>query len=111
MNAEDIRNFVLSVGEVTEGFPFGEELLVMKTNNKMFLILPLQTYPLQFNAKCDPEKAIQWREDYPNSVLPGYHMNKKHWNTVIIDGKLSARQLKEMIKDSYDLVKMKIKKG
>jgi predicted DNA-binding protein (MmcQ/YjbR family) len=111
MNAEDIHNFVLSLGEVSEGFPFGEELLVMKTNDKMFLILPLQAYPLQFNAKCDPEKAIQWREEYPDSVLPGYHMSKKHWNTVIIDGKLSARQLKEMIKDSYDLVKMKIKKG
>jgi predicted DNA-binding protein (MmcQ/YjbR family) len=111
MNAEEIRNFVLSLGEVTEGFPFGEELLVMKTNDKMFLILPLQAYPLQFNAKCDPEKAIQWREEYPDSVLPGYHMSKKHWNTVIIDGKLSARQLKEMIKDSYDLVKRKVKKG
>jgi predicted DNA-binding protein (MmcQ/YjbR family) len=105
MNAEEIRNFVLSLGEVNEGFPFGEELLVMKTNAKMFLILPLQSYPLQFNAKCDPEKAMQWREEYPDSVLPGYHMSKKHWNTVIIDGKLSARQLKEMIKDSYDLVK------
>jgi hypothetical protein len=105
MNAEDIHNFVLSLGEVSEGFPFGEELLVMKTNDKMFLILPLQAYPLQFNAKCDPEKAIQWREEYPDSVLPRYHMSKKHWNTVIIDGKLSARQLKEMIKDSYDLVK------
>jgi predicted DNA-binding protein (MmcQ/YjbR family) len=111
MNAEDIHNFVLSLGEVSEGFPFGEELLVMKTNDKMFLILPLQAYPLQFNAKCDPEKAIQWREEYPDSVLPGYHMSKKHWNTVIIDGKLSARQLKEMIKDSYDLVKRKVKKG
>jgi predicted DNA-binding protein (MmcQ/YjbR family) len=62
---------------------------------------------LQFNVKCDPGKAIEWREEFPNSVLPGYHMNKKHWNTIIIDGTLTNKLLKEMIDHSYDLVSKK----
>ena len=72
----------------------------------MFLLVNLYTRPLQFNVKCLPEKALEWREHY-SSVVPGYHMNKKHWNTVLVDGSLSRRQLLEMIDDSYDLVKKK----
>lgn len=64
----------------------------------------LNNYPLQFNVKCDPDKAIELREEYPASVLPGYHMNKKHWNTLVVDGTLSAKLLKECIDDSYVLV-------
>ena len=70
----------------------------------MFLLLPLDSSPVQFNVKCNPERAIELREQYPQSVLPGYHMNKKHWNTVIVDGILSGRQLLGFINDSYDLV-------
>ena len=92
---------------VTEGFPFGEDTLVFKVNGKIFFLAGLDNSPLQFNVKCDPDKAIELREVYPESVLPGYHMNKKHWNTIVVDGRLSANQLKAMIDDSYALVNPK----
>src|ERR1700712_4605907 len=90
--------------------PFGETTLVFKTNKKVFLLASLDAQPLQFNVKCNPEKAIELRETYPEAVLPGYHMNKKHWNTIIIDGTLNTKQIKQMIDDSYDLVSPKLKK-
>jgi predicted DNA-binding protein (MmcQ/YjbR family) len=105
MNAESIREFVLALEEVTEGFPFGEEVLVFKVKGKIFLLMPLQNTPLQFNVKCEPSRAIELREEYPDVVLPGYHMNKKHWNTVVVEGTLSTTQLKQMIHDSYLLVR------
>jgi predicted DNA-binding protein (MmcQ/YjbR family) len=104
MNIEEIREYALSLPAVTEGFPFGESVLVFKIKSKMFLLLPLDEVVTQFNVKCDPEKAIELREEYPKTILPGYHMNKKHWNTVIVDGRLSSKQLKEMITASYELV-------
>jgi len=110
MHTEAIREFVLELGDVEETFPFDETTLVFKTNSKMFLLLPLDEIKLQFNVKCDPEKALELREAYPDAVLPGFHMNKKHWNTIVVDGTLSSKQLKEMIVDSYDLVKKKSKK-
>jgi predicted DNA-binding protein (MmcQ/YjbR family) len=103
MNIETLREYCLSKKSVTEGFPFGEETLVFKVMGKIFLIVPLNTSPLQFNAKCDPEKAIALREEYM-AIQPGYHQNKKHWNTVTADGSLSAALLKEMIDDSYNLI-------
>ena len=109
MNIEELRDYVLQKPSVTEGFPFGEDTLVFKVKDKIFLLTGLESDPLQFNVKCDPDKAIELREEYPGSVLPGYHMNKKHWNTVIIDGVLSKKQLKEMVDNSYNLVN-KIKK-
>lgn len=110
MNVEELRDFALSLGAVTEGFPFGEETLVFKTNDKIFLLMSLSADPSQVNVKCDPEKALELREQY-SSVLPGYHMSKKHWNTIILDGQLSSKQLKEFIKHSYDLVSGKTKKS
>ncbi len=104
MNIETIRAYILQKPSVTEGFPFGEDTLVFKVNEKIFLLAGLDSSPLQFNVKCDPDKAVELRDAYPESVLPGYHMNKKHWNTIIVDGRLSAKQLKEMIDDSYALV-------
>jgi predicted DNA-binding protein (MmcQ/YjbR family) len=104
MNIETIREYILQKADITEGFPFGEDTLVFKVSDKIFFLTGLESSPLQFNVKCDPDKAIELREEYPESVLPGYHMNKKHWNSVIVDGRLSARQLKEMIDLSYDLV-------
>lgn len=103
MNIEDLRDYALSKAGVEEGSPFGESTLVFKVKGKIFLLAALEADPLQFNVKCDPEKAIEWRERYA-SVLPGYHMNKKHWNTVLVDGTLSRQELAEMIDDSYDLV-------
>ena len=110
MNIESLREYVLGKPSVTEGFPFGDTVIVYKVNNKMFLLLPLDTQPLQFNVKCDPEKAIELREEYPDAVLPGYHMNKKHWNTVVANGTLSSKQLLAMVDESYRLVFDKKKK-
>ncbi|MEI7963642.1 MAG: MmcQ/YjbR family DNA-binding protein [Chitinophagaceae bacterium] len=104
MNIESLRDYILQKPFVTEGFPFGDTVIVFKVKEKVFLLVPLDTIPLQFNVKCDPSLAIELREDYPDSVLPGYHMNKKHWNTVIVDGKLSNKQLIEMVDESYRLV-------
>ena len=110
MNVETLREYVLQKPSVTEGFPFGEDTLVFKVNNKVFLLVGLDASPLQFNVKCDPDKAIELREEFPGAVLPGYHMNKKHWNTIIVDGTLSQKQLKEMMDHSYALVaKIKVR--
>jgi len=107
MNIEQLREYILQKPSVTEGFPFGEDTLVFKTNNKIFLLVGLNSSPLQFNVKCDPAKAIELREEYPENILPGYHMNKKHWNTIIVDSTISNKLLKEMIDDSYRLVSPK----
>jgi len=110
INIESIREYVLGKPSVTEGFPFGASVVVYKVNGKVFLLVPLDTQPLQFNAKCDPEVAVELREQYPGSVLPGYHMNKKHWNTVTADGTLTNKQLLQMVDESYQLVNAKKKK-
>jgi predicted DNA-binding protein (MmcQ/YjbR family) len=104
MNIESIREYCLRLPGVTEGFPFGEEVLVFKVAGKMFLLLPLKESPVQFNAKCDPDKAIELRAEYA-FIEPGYHMNKKHWNTVICDESEKDAFFFSLIKDSYDLVK------
>ncbi len=104
MNIEQLRDYVLQKPTVTEGFPFGEDTLVFKINGKIFLLVALDSAPLQFNVKCDPAKAIELREEYPGNILPGYHMNKKHWNTIIVDSSLPKKLLKEMIDNSFSLV-------
>jgi predicted DNA-binding protein (MmcQ/YjbR family) len=103
MDAEQIREYVLQKKAVTEGFPFGEDTLVFKVNNKMFLLLALNETPLRLNVKCNPDRAIELREEFPDVILPGYHMNKIHWNTIILSG-IKTSLLKEMIDDSYELV-------
>lgn len=103
MNPEDLREYCIQKKGVEECFPFGEETLVFKVMGKMFLLVSLDEQPTQFNAKCDPEKAMELRENFP-SVQPGYHMSKKHWNTIICDGSINNSQLKEWIDDSYNLV-------
>jgi predicted DNA-binding protein (MmcQ/YjbR family) len=107
MNIETLRSYALSKPNAEESFPFGEDTLVFKVNNKIFLLTGLDSHPLQFNVKCHPDKAIELREEFPENVLPGYHMNKKHWNTIIVNGKLSSKQLQGFIDDSYNLVKGK----
>ena len=103
MNIETLREYCLSKKAVTEDFPFGETTLVFRIKDKIFLLVALDADPLQFNAKCDPEKAIELREAY-DAIKPGYHMNKKHWNTIVVDGSISTKLIKEMIDDSYDLI-------
>ena len=103
MNIEALREYCLSKKEVTEEFPFGNDTLVFKVKGKIFLLAGLDNNPLQFNVKCDPEKAIELREQY-DAVQPGYHMNKKHWNTITVDGSAPHKKLKEWIDHSYQLV-------
>ncbi|OSZ81372.1 MmcQ-like protein [Chitinophagaceae bacterium IBVUCB2] len=108
MDIESLRQYCLSKPGVEETLPFGPDTLVFKVAGKIFLLTGLDSEELRFNVKCDPDKAIELREEFP-CVLPGYHMNKKHWNTVVVDGSVSTKQLKEWIDDSYDLVSKKKK--
>ncbi|NCT93920.1 MAG: MmcQ/YjbR family DNA-binding protein [Chitinophagaceae bacterium] len=104
MHIESLREFLLTFPGVEEVTPFGPDTLVYKVKGKIFCLMGLDNDPLRFNVKCDPDQAIELREAYPMAVLPGYHMNKKHWNTIVVDGTLSARQLQEYIRESYRLV-------
>ncbi len=103
MNIEEVRQYCLEKNDVEEGLPFGETVLVFKVCGKMFLLLPLDTDGLQFNVKCDPEKAIELRAQFP-CVQPGFHMNKAHWNTVHVDGSVDDKMVFEWIDHSYDLI-------
>ena len=110
MNIESLREYCLSKPDAEETLPFGPSTLVYKVNNKVFLLVGLDEEQLRFNVKCDPEKALELREEYP-CVLPGWHMNKKHWNTILVDDSVNNQQLKEWIDWSYELVAAKPKKG
>ena len=110
MNIEQIREYCLKKKGVIEEFPFDEETLVFKVMGKIFLLASLESIPLQINLKCDPEKAIELREEY-EAVQPGYHMNKTHWNTIILDGTVPAKKIFEWIDDSYNLVVSGLKKS
>ena len=110
MNIEQIREYCIKKKGVTEEFPFDEETLVFKVVGKIFLLASLESIPLQINLKCDPEKAIELREEF-ESIQPGYHMNKKHWNTIILDGTVPAKKILEWIDDSYNLVVSGLKKA
>ena len=99
---EELRNYCLGKKYVSESFPFDESTLVFKVHNKMFALISLEQDPLRMNLKCEPEKTIELREAYWQ-VIAGYHSNKKHWNTIIIDG-LSLKQVQEWIDHSYQLV-------
>lgn len=103
MNIEELRERCLNLKGVEEGFPFDEETLVFKVMGKMFCLAGLENNPVQFNVKCDPEKAIELREEY-SGVRPGYHMSKKHWNTVVFDGSVTDEQAWEWVLHSYELV-------
>lgn len=109
MDLESIRTFCLEKKAVTEGFPFGEEFLVFKVAGKMFLLLDLSEGETM-NVKCDPELAQELRADY-EEVQPGYHMNKTHWNTVYLKGRLNDLQICEMINHSYELVVASLSKA
>ena len=103
MNIETLRAYCLSKPAVEETLPFGPNTLVYKVAGKVFLLTGLDTDVLSFNVKCDPDLAIELRERY-EAVQPGFHMNKKHWNTVTVDGTVSGKLLREWIDHSYDLV-------
>lgn len=108
MNIEEYRDYCLSFGWVTEEFPFDEHVLVFKVRSKIFSLTNVELF-VSINLKCDPEMALELREQY-SAVLPGYHMNKKHWNTVLMDGSIPNSKIREMIKHSYALVVGKLPK-
>ena len=111
MDIESFRNYCLSKPAVTEEFPFDEVTLVFKVMGKMFALTGLDDEVFRVNLKCDPERAIELREVHPEDVISGWHMSKKHWNTVYFENGLSDKFLIELIDHSYDLVVSKLKKA
>ena len=109
MKKEKVRHYFLSCPESYEDFPFGEEITIFKVKNKWFGLLVEREGNLQINLKCDPDEALILRDLF-KSVLPGYHMNKKHWNTVILDGSIPEKEIEAMIYSSYVLIVEKLKK-
>ena len=113
MTHKEIEKFLFSLGGVWLDYPFGEETAVYKygekPEGKIVAIVAEGSKPLRVSLKCDPQLAETLRERY-ETVIPGYHLNKKHWNTIVVDGRLSGKQVKEMIDDSYGLVAPKKKK-
>ena len=103
MNIETFRTYCLSKKGVTEEFPFNETTLVFKVMGKMFALTGLDNIPFSVNLKCDPDRSLELREYHPE-IQPGYHMSKKHWNTVIFSGSLTTNMLCELTDHSYKLV-------
>lgn len=103
MTPDELRKQCLSFRGVEQTFPFGPENSVFKVASKVFAISPLDDAPLRVSLKCEPTLAEQLRHAHA-AVIPGYHLNKRHWNTVIIDGSLPDKMIRDMVEDSYDLV-------
>lgn len=103
MNFETLLGYLLQKPGATEDFPFDNQTLVIKVGGKMFALVGMKNDPLRINLKCDPIKAEFLRQQHP-AVLPGYHMNKRHWNTVVLDDTIADAEIFTMIDDSYDLV-------
>lgn len=109
MNIEEFRLYCLSKPGTTESMPFGGDTLVFKVMGKMFALVGLEKMELSTNLKCDPDYALELRESYPE-VQPGYHMNKKHWNTVVLEGNLKKSLFLQLVDHSYELVVSKLTK-
>lgn len=103
MNIEELREYCLSKPFTTEGTPFDETTLAFRVGDKIFALTNTESKPTRVNLKCDPEKAIELREKFPDIIIPGYHMSKKHWNTIIV-GELESNLLEQLIDHSYELV-------
>ncbi len=102
MNIEELRDYCLSFPQTSESLPFDENTLVFKVHDKMFVLSDIESFSF-INLKCDPEKAVEIREQY-FAVTPGYHMNKKHWNSIKMDDSITDQLIKVWIKDSFELV-------
>jgi predicted DNA-binding protein (MmcQ/YjbR family) len=103
MNGEEVKARCLTLAGTCEEFPFNDEVSVFKVAGKMFALCSLDDEPLQVSVKCQPDLAVQLRAAHP-AIVAGYHLNKRHWNTITIDGSLPDQLVSEMIVDSYDLV-------
>jgi len=110
MKFESLREYLQKKKGAVEGFPFGPEVMVFKVMGKVFALVAWEEKPLRLNLKCDPDLAIHLRGFY-SAVKPGYHMNKKHWNTIIFDGSIPYDEILSMIDDSYELVVKGLKKA
>lgn len=111
MDIEALRTYVTGLREgIEETFPFGPDTLVFKFGGKIFLLMALDEVPPRINVKCDPDRALELRETYP-AIIPGYHMNKQHWNTLILDGSLSFKLVTALVVDSLALITAKLPKG
>lgn len=110
MELESMRTRLLDFPGATEETPFGPEALVYKVRGKMFALIAWQETPLRITLKCEPAHALFVRDHYA-AVLPGYHMNKRHWNTIVLDGSVDAEHVHEMMRDSYDLVRRGLPKS
>jgi predicted DNA-binding protein (MmcQ/YjbR family) len=104
MKAAGVKRECLRLPGAGEEFPFGEETSVFKVEGKVFALCPLAATPLRISLKCDPDLAVELRRQYPGVITPGYHLTKRHWNTVELDGTVPDTLLRELIEDSYDLV-------
>lgn len=104
MDAETLRRHCLDKPGSTESLPFGPDTLVFKVLDKAFALLALEAVPPRVNLKCDPDRALDLRAEWPDNVLPGYHMNKRHWNTVVLDGRVPAATVRAWIDHSWDRV-------
>ncbi|MFB6845380.1 MmcQ/YjbR family DNA-binding protein [Streptomyces sp. NPDC056373] len=104
MTPQELRAFCLSFTAAVEDFPFSPEISVFKVRGKLFALSSLDARPLQANLKCDPDEAVRLRGEHEGLIVPGWHMNKRHWNTVTVDGGLPDQLVRELIEDSYDLV-------
>ena len=109
MNIEEFREYCISKNAVEECFPFDRDTLVFKVGGKMFALAALEKSPVSVNLKCDPDYAIELREQYA-SIIPGYHMSKSNWNTIILESEVSDALLKSLIDLSYKLVFDKLTK-
>ncbi|MFK7933582.1 MAG: MmcQ/YjbR family DNA-binding protein [Saprospiraceae bacterium] len=109
MDIEFLREYCLSKPATTESFPFDEVTLVFKVMNKMYALVGLERLPPAVNLKCDPERAIELREEYDGAIIPGFHMSKKHWNTVMLED-VDDKLIIELVDHSYDLVVSKMTK-
>ncbi len=103
MTAAELRRWCLRHEGANEGFPFGAETSVFKVAGKIFALSALDGAPLEVSVKCDPDLAVELRRTYPE-IRPGYHLNKRHWNTIALDGTLPDQLVRDLVEDSYDLV-------
>lgn len=108
MDLKELKSYLSSKKEAIASYPFDETTLVYKVAGKMFALIAEDNNPLSINLKCDPEDA-QILRGMHKSILPGYHMNKEHWNTIILDGSLPDKLIEEMVNDSYTLIVNKLK--
>ena len=104
MTPRALRKLCLTFPGAFEDFPFGPEHSVFKVERKLFAISALRSAPLRVSLKCEPELAEQLRASFPEAVTPGYHLNKRHWNTVLCDGSVPDAMVRDMVEDSYDLI-------